>query len=50
LADQDIRPRKALANGFTFLDADIGEAMHAHLRAAPQKNVITGQDGLCPAR
>ncbi|MEP3654107.1 MAG: TIGR01777 family oxidoreductase [Litorimonas sp.] len=35
LADQDIRPRKALNNGFTFLDADIAPALLLHLRAEP---------------
>ena len=35
LANQDIRPGKALTNGFTFLDPDIAPALHAHLR--PQR-------------
>ena len=48
LADQDIRPRKALANGFTFLDPEIERAMHAHLRAKPIEKLNDGQGTLCP--
>lgn len=48
LADQDIRPSKALANGFTFLDPEIQRAMHAHLRAAPPKKFEPIQEALCP--
>lgn len=32
LADQDIRPRKALMHGFKFLDPDIDAALRDHLR------------------
>ena len=48
LADQNIRPRKALVNGFTFLDPEIGQAMHAHLRATPVETLNTVQKTLCP--
>ena len=37
LADQDILPRKALVNGFTFLDPKIETAMLDHLRAQPKQ-------------
>jgi len=33
LADQDIRPAKALTHGFEFLDPEIGPALFDHLRA-----------------
>ena len=37
LADQNIRPAKALAHGFEFLDPEIEPALLAHLRAQPKK-------------
>lgn len=49
LADQDIRPRKALVNGFTFIDPEITNAMLAHLRAKPvETKTNTGREALCP--
>ena len=36
LADQDIRPRKARANGFKFLDPGIALAMKQHLKPTPK--------------
>lgn len=48
LADQDIRPRKAIANGFTFLDPEIGPALRAHLRS-DKANMYKIEKGLpCP--
>jgi len=49
LADQDIRPAKAVANGFTFLDPDIGPALLTHLRA--ERNIKHTKQAtlLCPA-
>lgn len=48
LADQDIRPRKALANGFTFLDPKIEEAMQVQLRAKPTAKLNTVKEAPCP--
>jgi len=50
LADQDIRPSKALANGFTFLDPEIGQSMHQHLRAANLRKELEIPAGdICPS-
>lgn len=43
LADQDIRPAKALAHGFEFLDPEIGTALIKHLRAEPIEKVKTNR-------
>ena len=42
LADQDIRPVKAIAHGFEFLDPEIQPALLTHLRAEP--NITQAQD------
>jgi NAD dependent epimerase/dehydratase family enzyme len=49
LADQDIRPQKALANGFRFLDPEIGPALQAHLRPTPFDLNKSEDRALCPA-
>lgn len=48
LADQDIRPTKAQAQGFEFLDPEIEPALLAHLRAAPVLQRKTKRPALCP--
>lgn len=49
LADQDIRPAKALAHGFKFLDPEIGPALLAHLRAKQSPKVTKGIHAKCTA-
>ena len=49
LADQNIIPAKAQKYGFTFLDPDIGSALRAHLRPAPNPVHKTNKPILCPA-
>lgn len=49
LADQDIRPRKAIANGFRFLDPEIEPALQTHLRPTPFDFIESEERIVCPA-
>ncbi len=50
LADQDIRPAKAQAHDFKFLDPTIEPALMAHLRAERSVNIIGSKNTLCPTQ